>query len=288
MFGIVWPYRVRKVSWMKKLALVLASGGLLFLSGCAQIDSAEVRRLGLPEPAGDRTEEVFNLWVGAWIASLAVMVLVFGLLFYAMVKYRRRSDDEVPSQIRYHLPLEALYTIAPIIIVTVFFFHTVTAQNSILDRVENPDHVIEVVGSKWQWTFNYLDESATGGEDVFDQGTIEDLPDLYLPVNESVRFNLKSPDVIHSFWIPEFYFKMDVIPGRDNSFDVTPTREGVFVGRCAELCGIYHSRMLFDVHVVSAAEYEAHLKELQAAGQVGAPAGLEFADKVSGLGEREN
>src|SRR6478735_1259238 len=149
---------------------------------------------------------------------------------------------------RLALPLEGLYTIAPVIIVAVFFFHVVDAQNNILREVKNPDHTIEVVGSKWQWTFNYL-EGAPGGESVFDQGDTANLPELWLPKGESVKFELISPDVIHSFWVPEFYFKMDVVPGNipgkdgNNSFTMTPNREGTFTGRCAELCGVYHTRM---------------------------------------------
>ena len=80
---------------------------------------------------------------------------------------------------------------------------------------------------------------------------------------------LHSPDVIHSFWVPAFLFKMDVIPGRDNHFRFTPTREGKFEGRCAELCGVYHSRMLFNVEVVSADEYADYLKKLQDDGNIG-------------------
>ncbi len=226
---------------------------------------------------------MWDLWLGAWIAVLVVFVLVFGLIVYASVRYRRRSDDEVPTQVRYNLPLEALYTIAPVIVVAVFFFHTVTSQNEVLKEVENPDHTIEVVGSKWQWAFNYLDEDATQGEDVYDFGTPDQPAELWLPKGESVRFNLRSPDVIHSFWIPEFYFKMDVVPGRDNTFDMTPTREGTFTGRCAELCGLYHSRMIFKVNVVSPEEYEAHLQDLVKIGQIGAPAGQKEADAVAGL-----
>jgi cytochrome c oxidase subunit 2 len=185
--------------------------------------------------------------------------------------------------LRYNLPIEALYTFAPVIIVAVFFFHTVTSQNNVLERVDNPDHTVEVVASKWQWGFNYLDEEATGGEDVFDIGTPEEVTELWLPVDETVRFVLKSPDVIHSFWIPEFYFKMDVVPGKINTFDLAPTREGVFTGRCAELCGLYHSRMIFKTHVVSRAEYDAHLKELQEKGQIGAPEGSQKANEIAGL-----
>jgi len=264
-----------------KLAVVLAAA--VVLSGCSPDADSDLARLALPIGSTDRTDDIWELWLGAWIAVLVIFLLVFGLIVYSMIRYRRRSDDEIPAQIRYNLPIEALYTFAPVIIVAVFFFHTVTSQNNVLERVDNPEHSIDVVGSKWQWAFNYLDEDATSGEDVFDYGTPEDPAELWLPVDESVRFNLKSPDVIHSFWIPEFYFKMDVVPGKVNSFDLSPTREGVFTGRCAELCGLYHSRMIFKVNVVSRAEYDAHLEELKASDQVGAPEGASKANEIAGL-----
>lgn len=269
---------------MARLKLTTLVVAVLLLSGCSPVGDNDIQRLALPVAASDRTGSMWNLWLGAWIAVLVVFVVVFGLIMYASIRFRRRSDDEVPTQIRYNLPLEALYTIAPLIVVAVFFFHTVTSQNDMLEEVENPDHTIEVVGSKWQWAFNYLEEPVVD-EDVYEFGTPEEPAELWLPVDESVRFELKSPDVIHSFWIPEFYFKMDVVPGRVNSFDLTPTREGTFTGRCAELCGLYHSRMIFKVNVVSAEEYEAHLRDLEELGQVGSPTGAEEADAVAGLGE---
>lgn len=271
-----------------KLA-IFAAIGIAVLSGCSPVDDHDIKRLALPVAGSDRSQAMWNLWLGAWIAVLVVFVLVFGLMVWAMIRYRRRSDDEVPDQVRYNLPIEALYTIAPVIIVAIFFFHTVTSQNDMLEKVDNPDHTVTVVGSKWQWAFNYLDEEATGGDPVFEVGTPEEPAELYLPVDESVRFNLKSPDVIHSFWIPEFYFKLDVVPGKNpvNSFDMTPTREGTFTGRCAELCGLYHSRMIFKVHVVSRAEYDQHLSDLKAAGDVGEPEGAAKADEIAGLTPEE-
>ena len=89
--------------------------------------------------------------------------------------------------------------------------------------------------------------------------------------------------MIHSFWVPAFLFKMDVIPGRHNNFAVTPTRTGTFEGRCAELCGVYHSRMLFDVKVVSQSAYDAHLKQLAAQGSTGSALGSSEVQKVPGL-----
>ncbi|MDO5683752.1 MAG: cytochrome c oxidase subunit II, partial [Propionibacteriaceae bacterium] len=177
---------------------------------------------------------------------------------------------QVPKQTRYNLPLEIMYTIVPFLIVGVLFFYTVQAQDKVMDIDQEPSanaHTVNVVAQKWSWTFNYVD--AANGETVWDAGTVEHTPDLYLPVDELVTFNLNSPDVIHSFWVPSFYMKLDVIPGKQNTFQVTPNKEGTFAGKCAELCGTYHSAMLFNVRVVSQAEFDAKMAELRERGQTG-------------------
>jgi cytochrome c oxidase subunit II len=263
----------------------VALGGLLLLTGCSTETSEQWKRLGLPEGATDRTEYVESLWIGAWIAALIVGVLVWGLILYVVVRYRRRTED-APKQVRYNLPLEVLYTLAPFAIIGVLFFYTIESNND-LTRMSNAEqHTIKVVGQQWQWTFNY-DEQVPGAPErgVYDLGTLEKRAELYLPVNESVKFQLNSPDVIHSFWIPSFYFKLDVIPGRTNTFELTPTKTGTFAGKCAELCGFQHSRMTFTVKVVSAEEYRAHLADLAERGQTGEATGGEDADKVQGQGE---
>lgn len=271
-----------------KLAVSTALAAVM-LGGCSPLDESDLNRLALPVAGSDRSIHMWNLWLGTWIAVLVVLLVVGGMILYAPIRYRRKhADESAPPQVRYNLPLEALYTIAPVIVVAIFFFHTVESQNAQLAEVENPDHTIEVVGSKWQWTFNYID-GAPSGETVYDQGDPARLPELWLPVNESVKFDLVSPDVIHSFWVPEFYFKMDVVPGRipgkdgPNSFTMTPNREGTFTGRCAELCGVYHTRMLFKVKVVSPEEYRAHLADLEEAGQVGRPQGATRTTTVAGI-----
>ena len=106
-------------------------------------------------------------------------------------------------------------------------------------------------------------------DDAYEVGTPEAFPTLWLPVDEKVRFELTSPDVVHSFWVPDWLFKLDVIPGQQNEFEVTPNQEGTFAGKCAELCGTDHSQMLFNVNVVPRAEYDAHIAELKANGQSG-------------------
>jgi cytochrome c oxidase subunit 2 len=84
-----------------------------------------------------------------------------------------------------------------------------------------------------------------------------------VPAGSTVKFNLNSPDVIHSFWVPSLLYKMDVIPGHPNSFEVKLTRPGVYEGRCAELCGVDHSRMLFQLKVVKPNEWKTNPDDLQ-------------------------
>ena len=220
----------------------------------------------MPEPVTEEGEGILSLWQGAWIAALVTGVVVWGLIFYASWKFRRRSDDEVPIQTRYNLPLEIFYTIFPIIMVIVFFAHTVKVQNDVLDDEGTPDHEIIVVGQQWSWTFNYPHESGENSW-VWEGGTANIVPTLVIPVGETTEFRLVSADVIHDFGVPGFLMKMDVMPGQDNSFRVTPKEIGTYKGKCYELCGVSHSRMIFNVKIVEPAEYEAHLADLAATGE---------------------
>ena len=274
-----YPHERHDVS--RRFAAGVAAGTLALvglLAGCSAEAVGELSRLGLPEGASDRSPYIGSLWVDSWIAAGIVGVIVWALIGWAALRYRRKTA-EMPKQNRYNLPMEIFYTVVPFIIVGVLFYFTIIAQNRVTAKVAEPDVTIDVVGQKWSWTFNYKEaENPAVGEDVWFAGTIEKSPDLYLPVGKSVRFNLSSPDVIHSFWVPAFYEKLDVVPGRNNSFDMTPTKLGTFPGKCTELCGTYHSAMLFNVRVVSEEEYNAYLKTLVAAGQTGEAKGPDFAD----------
>jgi cytochrome c oxidase subunit II len=275
------PARVRKVGLAG-----LTAASMLLLASCSTADQTEWKRLAEPVGVTDRSDTLHHLWIGSWIAALIVGVIVWALIGYACVKYRRRNDDEIPVQTRYNLPIEILYTVAPVIIVLVLFFFTVKAQDVALADPPGgkPAHTVTVVGQQWSWTFNYdKDPALDGSTTVYDAGTTADQPTLYLPVNESVDFKLRSPDVIHDFWVPAFLMKMDVVPGRDNHFSLTPTRKGTFAGHCAELCGVYHSRMLFTVKVVSKAEFTAHLQQLKKAGDIGPALGGSEVDQQNGL-----
>ncbi len=271
----------RRTRVAASLMLVL---GVVLLAGCSS--DSEAARLGMPEPVTVEGESNLELWQGAWVAALVTGVVVWGLIFYAVFRFRRRSDDEIPVQTRYNLPLEIFYTIAPIVMVVVFFYHTVGVQNAVLDDTDQ-DRTIEVVGFQWSWTFNHVLDGQTEGPVVYTSGTGSNIPTLVLPVGETTQFNLNSTDVIHSFGITGFLMRMDVIPGRVNHYEVTPDTEGFFAGKCYELCGTSHSRMLFNVNVVSAEEYEQYLQELEQQGNTSEEPvlGGNFVNEQVGLGD---
>ena len=262
-----------RTPFARVLTIATGVGLTLALSGCSEL----VQHGFLPAAPGDTadTARIIRLWNGSWIAALVVGVLVWGLIIWSMVVYRRRRDDAtLPPQIRYHLPLEILYTVVPLMMVAVLFAYTRRDQIELLSTSTKPDITIGVVAKQWSWDFNYVDQNAyeTGVMaylDHADPRAEDELPTLYLPVGKRVQFDLNSRDVIHSFWIPAFLMKMDDIPGITNKFQVTPEKVGLFRGKCAELCGEYHSAMLFNVRVVDQATFDAHIAQLKAEGQTG-------------------
>ncbi len=207
----------RAAGLVRRGALVAAVGALLFLTGCSAQQQHEWSNFAMPDPATEQADHIFSLWRWAWVAALITGAIVWGLIFWSVWRYHRRHDDEVPVQTRYNLPLEIFYTIAPIVMVVVFFYWTVNVQNTVLEDGEQ-DHTVNVVGQQWSWTFNYTGEEAVGGQNVYTSGTGSNIPTLVLPVDETVEFKLYSPDVIHSFGIPGFLMKMDVVPGRFNHY----------------------------------------------------------------------
>ncbi|KGN38463.1 cytochrome c oxidase subunit II [Knoellia subterranea] len=250
---------------------IVAVGAMLALSGC---ELGEFKDGFLPHGVTENSERVRVLWIGGWISLLAVGALVWGLMAWCVVAYRRRRDDnELPVQLRYNVPLEILYTIIPIFMIAVFFYYTARDQSALMDTSKEPDVTVNVVGKQWSWDFNYVEDNAheVGTQAIMTgkPGAEETIPTMYLPVNERVEFVLTSRDVIHSFWVPQFLQKLDMLPGKVNKFQVVPTQEGTFKGKCAELCGAYHSQMLFNVKVVSRADYDAHIADLKSRGQSG-------------------
>ncbi len=251
-----------------KLARVAALGVLavLTLTGCNL--NNEFWRFGWPEGITDEATQMRQLWTGSVIAALVVGIAVWALIFWSVIRHRKRGD-ELPKQTAYNLPLEIVYTIIPFVIIAVLFFYTVVVQNRVQERSDNPDVTIAVNAFKWNWQFVYPETTeSNGGTPVSTVGSSTEIPILVVPTDQTIRFEVASADVIHSFWVPEFLFKLDVIPGnengRDNVFEVTVREEGAFVGRCAELCGTYHAYMNFELRSVSSADYVAYLAAREA------------------------
>jgi cytochrome c oxidase subunit 2 len=160
------------------------------------------------------------------------------------------------------MPMEILYTVTPVLIVSVLFYYTAIVQTDVDKLSRNPEVTVEVVAFKWNWQFNYRDGTGAEANTVASTvGSSDVIPLLVLPTNRKVRFEEISRDVIHSFWVPEMLFKRDVLPGEilRNRFEVTFDTEGRYVGRCAELCGTYHAFMQFELVVVSPERFEQFL-----------------------------
>ena len=255
----------------------LALAGALALTGC----SPEVQKGWLPTDRGttNHTDRIMDLWVNSWIAALGVGTITWGLMLWCIVAYRRRKGTVgFPRQNSFNLPLEVFYLTIPLFMVLVFFYFTDRDQQAIDDRSQPADVVVDARGKQWAWDFNYKKGDVVT-DDVHEAGVQahltgnsvdkEKLPTLYLPVNKSVDLELNSRDVIHSFWVPAFLQKRDMIPGKTNYIRFTPTKEGTYDGKCAEFCGEYHSEMLFRVKVVSESEFKAHMDQLRQSGNTG-------------------
>ena len=256
---------IKSASLLTVLAVVLA--------GCTSQSA-----LGwLPTERGltNQVDRVIDLWVTSWAVLLIIGVISWVLIIWAAVVYRRRKGQTgMPAQLRYNMPIETFYTIAPLILVLGFFAFTARDQVAIETPLADPDVSIEVYGKRWAWDFNYLNENVfyTGiqAQEIPGGGVdMELLPKLYLPVDQKVEIKIESRDVIHSFWIIDFLYKKDMIPAKTNYWYFIPQEEGVFRGKCAELCGEYHSMMLFEVHVVSEQEYNRQMLALRSEGNVG-------------------
>jgi cytochrome c oxidase subunit II len=239
---------------------VVALGAALALSGCSV--GKTFRGFGWPESGvTDQAHRMYDLWIGSVVAALIVGIFVWGLIFWCVIRYRKRGD-ELPVQTRFNLPIEMLYTVLPFLIIAVLFYYTATTQTYVDKISKNPDVKVEVVAFKWNWQFRYLDNNAKGadGQAISTSGASDYVPVLVVPTHKSILFYETSKDVIHSFWVPELLFKRDVFPGNvENKFEVTIDKEGAYVGRCAELCGAYHSMMNFEVRAVTPDKYEAFI-----------------------------
>ena len=220
---------------------------------------AEGPSFGAPRGATRQGRDIFRLWQGSMWAAIAVGTFVWALIIYAVIRFRRRrDDDEVPTQTHANVPLEILYTATPLVIVAVLFVVNIRTQDRVDHLSGDPTVTIEVTGFQWQWRFRYEEEA------IEIVGTDEKDPVMVIPANTTVRLILQSTDVQHSFFVPAFLYKRDTVPGIRNEVDLEVLKEGRYDGRCAEFCGLYHERMDFVVEAVSPGEYARWLSEQRA------------------------
>jgi cytochrome c oxidase subunit 2 len=192
-------------------------------------------------------DELFgvHLWLISFLFSLIVMTL-----FYSLVVFRRRAGDTGDgAYFTGSTALELAWTGIPL--VAVLYLAFIGAQSlAVTRRVDRSALQVKVLAGQWFWQFQYPGLGITS-------------TDLYMPLDKQVDFQMTSNDVIHSFWVPEFRLKQDIVPGQTTELRITPTLTGTFTLRCAELCGTRHAYMEGAVHVVTQEEFAAWVKTQQ-------------------------
>ncbi|HEY1428832.1 MAG TPA: cytochrome c oxidase subunit II [Candidatus Tumulicola sp.] len=204
------------------------------------------------DPATLQGQTMRGDWIVFLAASVVVAAVVYTFILLPLLVWRRRSD-RLPPQFKGNGPLEIAGAAASLLLVGGLFYVTYRREMPVDALSPHPSQVVEVTGFRWSWEFDYP------GSDIHIVGTPQRPPQLVLPQGERTQISLRSVDVNHSFWVPDFLFKRDAIPGMVNRFDVTPVKSGVFRGLCTQFCGLDHAMMTFTVRVLPAPEYRAWL-----------------------------
>lgn len=262
---------------------LLWAGGMIVLAGLSLPRIAAAQAPSPLDPASPNAALIANLyWIVFWM-SLAVFVLVEGLLIYSAIRFRRRSDSDLPVQVHGNNRMEIAWTIGPALIALAVFVlawqvmladrpptasgvSAVSVASVCFNNDVSPEQAaaflaastvtIEVVGQQWWWEYNYLDYNFTTAAD------------LYVPVGDVVVLQITSRDVVHAWWIPQLGGKQDLYPGSVTYSWFQVSRPGVFEGNCTELCGSSHAYMPMRVVAVPPEEFEAWAQEQVAKTQV--------------------
>ena len=216
--------------------------------------------LGSPHGATTQDQWTRQLWHLTYYFAVPIGLIVLFGIFWCLFRYRHRpGHDRLPSQFQYHIPIEAAYTIIPLVIVAVVFGFMYRAENKVNAVDKAPAVKITVDGFQWGWRFIYPNGHQEVGTvaNELNINSLENLPVLYMPAGETVQLHFVSEDVVHTFYVPEFLFNRDLIPGVSNTADFNVTRTGTFTGQCNNICGQYHAYMRFLVKVLPKDQYDA-------------------------------
>ncbi len=205
----------------------------------------------LPVGASAQAETIDWLFNIELIAIAFLFSLIVVPTAYSLVVFRRKKGEEGEGEhFSGNTKLEIIWTAIPLLAVVVLAYMGAWSLGDAL-RVDPQAMVVEVTAFQWAWKFDYPDYGITTNE-------------LYLPVDKQVELKMESPDVIHSFWVPEFRIKQDVVPGQVNILRLTPIELGAYTVRCSELCGISHSYMNAPVVVVTEEDFQAWVEQKKA------------------------
>jgi cytochrome c oxidase subunit 2 len=233
---------------------------IAILAGCGMVP---------PEPKSEAAKSVFTLYNIVLAMGAVVFLGVEGFIVYSVFRYRRR-DDLLPAQTHGNTLVEIIWTAIPTVIVLVLFGMSVVTLRTV-EATSDPAKGgvdIEVDGFQWQWQFRYLDDDNNPDNDYSVVGDAAKPPVMVVPVGEPIRLRLVSQDVIHSFYVPQFLIKKDLIPVPEgepvNTLEFTVTEVGIYGGQCAEFCGDFHSRMTFSVQAVTRDDFNKWLEDARA------------------------
>ncbi len=241
----------------RRWAAGVAVAAPLVLAGCNFYPS-----YGASKGVTKQGQDTFKLYSGMMTTGIIVFVFVFLLIMWTVLRYRRRSE-EIPRQFHENVPVEILYTGIPIIIVFVLFFFTVLTENNVdatvpanavITSAGKPVVDVRVTAFQWGWRFDYPDLNVGVAGEVTN-GPDGHGPQMVVPVGQTVQITLVSNDVIHGFYLRDFNFSRYALPGVVNYFDFNVVHAGTYFGQCTQICGLYHSEMLFSVRAVSPAQF---------------------------------
>ncbi|HET9346194.1 MAG TPA: cytochrome c oxidase subunit II [Candidatus Limnocylindrales bacterium] len=216
-----------------------------------------------PEPVSAQGRAINDLYTIVFIIAAIIFFVVEGLIVWTVIRYRRRpGDDELPPQTHGHNLAEIVWTVIPTVIVIFLFFVSWQTLNTVEATAAQPDVRVRAHAGQFQWTFEYLAADAGPTDEPVFTVTAPMAPDggLVVPAGQTTHLYLTSNDVIHAFYVPQFLFKRDVVPGIINQFDLTIEADDagqVFRGQCAELCGTGHRIMTFDVTAMAPDAFRA-------------------------------
>jgi cytochrome c oxidase subunit 2 len=225
---------------------VVAAAAMVVLASCGDSTGPDNQQNAL-RPAGPDAQKILDLTRPFFWIAVAVGVFVVGGTIYVALRFRAKPDDDLgPKQVHGNTVLEVSWTIIPALILVVMAVPTVATIFDLAEKPKGPDVVnIRVVGKQWWWEYHYDNGVVTANE-------------MHIPVDTPIELSLEAPDsgVIHSFWVPELAGKKDVVPGRTHFLRMEGSREGTFLGQCAEYCGLSHANMRLRVVVQSPEEYD--------------------------------